>query len=123
MAANTPNTTPPMITLWKCATRNRLLCTRKSVGATDSITPVMPPRMKVNRKPMDHIMGTVKRTRPWYMVNSQLKIFTPVGMEMSMVVSEKNELTFSPDPMVKKWCNHTRYDSTMMAVVAYTMEE
>ena len=97
-----------MITLWKCATRNRLLCSRKSAGATDSITPVMPPMVKVNRKPIVHSIGTSKRTRPRYMVNSQLNIFTPVGIEMIIVVSAKNEFTSAPEPMVKKWCSHTR---------------
>src|SRR6185312_4709763 len=117
-AANTPNTTPPMITLWKCAIRNRLLCSMKSAGATDSITPVMPPMVKVNRKPIVHSIGTVKCTRPRNMVNSQLKIFTPVGMEIIMVVSEKNELTSAPEPIVKKWCSQTRYDRIMIATVA-----
>ncbi len=36
------------------------------------------------------------------MVNSQLKIFAPVGMEMIMVVIPKKEFTLAPDPMVKK---------------------
>ncbi|CAM5191948.1 hypothetical protein CDEF62S_02159 [Castellaniella defragrans] len=118
MPAKMPNTTPPIATLWKWAIRNRLLCSRKSAGATDSMTPVMPPIVKVKRNPMVQIMGTVKCTRPLYMVKSQLKIFAPVGIEMIIVVSEKNELTSAPDPMVKKWCSQTRYDRTMMAAVA-----
>ena len=36
------------------------------------------------------------------MVNSQLKIFTPVGMAMIMVMIPKNAFTFAPEPMVKK---------------------
>ena len=36
-----------MMTLWKCATRNRLLCSTKSAGGTASNTPVMPPSTKV----------------------------------------------------------------------------
>ena len=47
-------------------------------------------------------MGTSKRMRPRYMVNSQLKIFAPVGIEMIMVVMPKNEFTLAPEPMVKK---------------------
>ena len=46
--------------------------------------------------------------RPRYMVNSQLKIFAPVGIEMIIVVMPKKELTLAPEPMVKKWCSHTR---------------
>jgi hypothetical protein len=61
-----------MMTLWKCATRNRLLCSTKSAGGTASSTPVMPPITKVTRKPNDHSIGVVKRIRPPYIVNSQL---------------------------------------------------
>ena len=83
-----------MMVLWKCATRNRLLCTWKSAGGTAISTPVMPPTTKVIMKPIDHSIGTVKRTRPPYMVNSQLKIFTPVGTAMIMVMTPKKPLTF-----------------------------
>ncbi|MNT46298.1 hypothetical protein D3C72_1829300 [compost metagenome] len=102
MPAISPNSTPPMITLWKWAIRNRLLCSTKSAGGTASSTPVMPPITKVIMKPMVHIMGSSKRMRPRYMVNSQLKIFAPVGIEMIIVVIPKNEFTLAPDPMVKK---------------------
>ena len=51
------NTTPPMMTLWKCAIRNRLLCSTKSTGGMDINTPVMPPIVKVTMKPMVHRTG------------------------------------------------------------------
>ena len=35
-------------------------------------------------KPIDHSIGVAKRTRPPYIVNSQLKTFTPVGTAMIM---------------------------------------
>ena len=108
MPAIRPNSTPPMMTLWKCAIRNRLLCSTKSAGGTASSTPVMPPITKVTMKPMVHSIGTSKRMRPRYMVNSQLNILAPVGIEMIMVVIPKNEFTLAPDPMVKKWCSQTR---------------
>ena len=60
--------------------------------------------------------------RPRYIVNSQLKIFTPVGIEISIVAMPKNALTLAPEPIVKKWCSQTMNDSTVMAIVAYTME-
>ena len=78
------------------------MCSTKSAGGTASNTPVMPPITKVMMKPMVHSMGTSKRMRPRYMVNSQLKIFAPVGIEMIMVVMPKNEFTLAPEPMVKK---------------------
>jgi len=52
------------------------------------------------------------------MVNSQLKIFAPVGIEMIIVVMPKKEFTEAPEPMVKKWCSHTRYDRMVMTTVA-----
>lgn len=58
---------------------------------------------------------------PRYIVKSQLKIFTPVGIEMIIVMMPKKALTFAPEPMVKKWCSHTRNDSTMMQHVAQTI--
>ena len=111
-----------MITLWKCATRNRLLCSTKSAGGTASSTPVMPPITKVTMKLMVHSIGTSKRMRPRYIVNSQLKIFAPVGIEMIIVVMPKNELTLAPEPIVKKWCSQTRYDRIVITTVAYTIE-
>ncbi|MDT4823738.1 hypothetical protein FQZ97_569750 [compost metagenome] len=82
----------------------------------------MPPITKVIMKPMVHIMGSSKRMRPRYMVKSQLKIFAPVGIEMIIVVMPKNEFTLAPEPMVKKWCSHTRYDRIVITTVAYTIE-
>jgi hypothetical protein len=58
-------------------------------------------------KPMVHRIGTVNRTRPPYIVNNQLKIFTPVGTAMIMLMTPKKALTFALAPMVKKWCSQT----------------
>ena len=55
-------------------------------------------------------------------MNSQLKIFTPVGIEISIVEMPKNALTLAPEPIVKKWCSQTTNDSTVIAIVAYTIE-
>src|SRR6478609_5541220 len=112
-----------MITLWKCATRNSELWSTKSAGGTASRTPVMPPTTKVIMKATTHIIGSSKRIRPRYMVNSQLKIFALVGMAMTMVAMPKKLFTFAPDPIVKKWCSHTRYDRMVMTTVAYTIDE
>ena len=58
----------------------------KSAGGTASSTPVMPPMTKVTMKPIDHSIGaTNRRSRPPYIVNSQLKTFTPVGTAMIIV--------------------------------------
>src|ERR1700716_3470523 len=68
-----------MITLWKCATRNRLLCSTKSAGGTASSTPVMPPMMNVTMKPIDHNSGAWNRTRPPYNENTKWKTLPPGG--------------------------------------------
>lgn len=56
------------------------------------------------------------------MVNSQLKIFTPVGMAIIIVVIPKKAFTFAPAPIVKKWCSQTMNDSTVIQTVAHTSE-
>ena len=68
-----------------------------------SITPVTPPTTKFGINANDQSIGTVKRIRPLYSVNNQLKILTPVGIEIAIVEIEKNELTAGPAPIVKKW--------------------
>ncbi len=60
--------------------------------------------------------------RPRYMVNSQLNSFTPVGIEMIVVMMPKKALTFAPEPMVKKWCSHTMKDRTAIEAVAQTID-
>ena len=82
----------------------------------------MPPMTKVVMKPSVQSMGVSKRTRPPYIVNSQLKIFTPVGTAMIIDATPKMALTLAPAPMVKKWCSHTVKASTKIAIVASTME-
>ncbi|KGS05745.1 hypothetical protein X946_5951 [Burkholderia sp. ABCPW 111] len=44
-----------------------------------------------------------------------MNTFTPVGIAITIVMIPKNAFTFAPEPIVKKWCNHTRNDSTMIA--------
>ena len=80
----------------------------KSAGGMASITPDMPPMVKVTMKPTVHIIGTSNRMRPRYMVKSQLNSLAPVGIEMIIVVMPKKEFTLAPEPMVKKWCSQTR---------------
>ena len=55
-------------------------------------------------------------------MNSQLKIFTPVGIAMIMLAIPKMALTSAPAPHVKKWCRQTQKEMMQMASVAKTME-
>src|SRR4051794_4182456 len=91
-------------------------------GGTAISTPVMPPMTNVTMKPSDHSTGTVKRTRPPYIVNSQLKTLTPVGTAMIMIITPKKPLTSALAPMVKKWCSQTRKERTQITMVAATIE-
>ena len=78
----------------------------------------MPPITNVMMKPTVQSIGVVMRTRPRYIVNSQLKIFTPVGIEMIIVVMPKKALTLAPERLVKMWCSQTRNGRTVIAIVA-----
>ena len=60
--------------------------------------------------------------RPLYMVKSQLKILTPVGIAISIVIIPKKALTLALDPIVKKWCSQTTKDKKVMTMMAQTME-
>ena len=72
--------------------------------------------MKVMRNPSDHTIGVSKVTDPCHIVNVQLKIFTPVGTAMSMVISAKNGS--STEPVTYMWCAHTATESAAMEMVA-----
>src|SRR6267378_84815 len=111
-----------MITLWKCATRNMLLCSTKSTGGTASKTPVMPPITKVTTKPTANSTGVRYTIRPRNIVNSQLNTFTPVGTAITVDMMPKKALTSAPAPIVKKWCSQTVKERTQMARVASTIE-
>ena len=108
--------------LWKCATRNRELCTAKSTGGFARITPVSPPITKVTRNMMENSMAVVKRMRPRTIVSNQSYTFTPVGTPMSIVAIPKMAFTLAPCPIVKKWCNHTVKDNTAIDIVATTSD-
>ncbi len=56
------------------------------------------------------------------MVNNQVKIFTPVGIAMIIVMMPKKALTLAPEPMVKKWCSQTMNDRMPIASVAPTID-
>ena len=82
----------------------------------------MPPMTKVTMKPIAQSIGVAKTMRPPYIVNSQLKIFTPVGTAMIIVAMPNTALTSAPAPMVKKWCSQTMKERMQIANVAITIE-
>ena len=52
-------------------------------------------------------IGVLRSMEPRHMVPIQLKILTPVGTAMSMVVMVKTELAMGPNPTVNIWWLHT----------------
>ena len=56
---------------------------------------------------MANIIAVVKLTEPPHIVPIQLKIFTPVGMAMSIVVTPKTVSAIGPMPTANMWCAHT----------------
>ena len=60
--------------------------------------------------------------RPRNIVNSQLKILTPVGIAMIIVETAKNALTLAPEPIVKKWCAQVKKEATLMLIKANTID-
>ena len=64
------------------------------------ITPVIPPMTNVTTNPTNQSIGVVNFTRPRYIVKSQLKTFTPVGIAMIIVMIPKKAFTDGPAPIV-----------------------
>ena len=54
---------------------------------------------------------------------SQLKIFTPVGMAMSIVDRPKAEMATGPSPVANMWCAHTPHPMKPMAMPEKTTTE
>src|SRR5687768_11943557 len=78
--------------------------------------------VNVTIKPMNQSIGEVNQMRPLNIVNSQLNTLTPVGTAMTAVIIPKNAFTLAPAPMVKKWCNQTKYESRVIAINAKTID-
>ena len=57
--------------------------------------------------PTEYSIGTVNRNFPPHMVSVQLTIFTPVGIAIAMVATEKAATEIGPRPEANMWCAHT----------------
>ena len=62
--------------------------------------------------PMANIDAVVKWIEPPHMVKIQLKIFTPVGIAISMVVTPNTVSAIGPNPTANMWWAHTPNPST-----------
>ena len=58
---------------------------------------------------------------PPHIVKIQLKIFTPVGIAMSIVVTPNTVSAIGPMPTANMWCAHTPKPRKAMSMVAYTI--
>ena len=73
-------------------------------------------------KPSAKSIAVVKRSlpRPPHIVASQLKILTPVGTAMSMLVAPKTRSARCPRPTANMWCAQTPKDRKAIATVEAT---
>jgi hypothetical protein len=64
-------------------------CKIISIDEFAKTTPVKPPTVNRNTKPKDHSIGVSKDTWDPFIVASQLKTFTPVGIAIIIVAAVK----------------------------------
>ncbi len=63
--------------------------TCKSTGTDATEMPVMPPMMKVKKKPNTHHIGVFRKTLPVAIVASQQKVWAPLGIAIIMLAAVK----------------------------------
>jgi len=85
------------------------------------ITPVKPPTVNKNRKPIANSIGVSKITAPPHRVASQLKILIPVGTAIIIVAAVKYARVSTSNPTVNMWCAHTTKPSAPIEIIAYTI--
>ena len=86
-----------------------------SKGTIASITPLMPPSVKVVKKPSANSIGVSRCSTPRHSVASQEKILMPVGTAMTAVVIIIGTRIHACMPDTNMWCAHTVKPSTTMA--------
>ena len=77
--------------------------------------------MNIATKPSAKYIGTRYWIEPPQIVPSQLKIFTPVGMAMTIVDSEKAVSATGPMPVANMWWPHTPKPMNAMNAPENTM--
>ena len=81
----------------------------------------MPPITNRPTSEIAYFIATVNRRFPPHIVKIQLKIFTPVGMAMSIVVIANTESAIAPMPTANMWCAHTPKPRNAMRIPEYTI--
>src|SRR5947209_5117719 len=103
------------------ATMKYVSCWIRSAGGDACMTPERPPMMNMLMKPTANSIGVLKLTEPRYIVAIQLKIFTPVGTAMSIVLDEKTASAMAPRPTENMWWAHTPKARKPIAMPEYTI--
>ena len=85
------------------------------------MTPEMPPIVNSAMSAIANFIAVVKRSVPPQIVPIQLKIFTPVGMAMSIVMTANTESAIGPMPTANMWCAHTPKPRKAMRIPEYTI--
>ena len=67
------------------------------------MTPESPPIMNIQRKPIANIIGVRIVRCPFQSVPIQLKILTPVGTAIAIVISANAAVAVVPMPVVNMW--------------------
>src|SRR5207244_6820887 len=89
-------------------------------GGEAWVTPERPPMMNMAMKPTAKWSAVVPRMSPPHRVAIQLKIFTPVGTAMSIVVAANTESAIGPRPTANMWWLHTLQPMNPMRIPEYT---
>ena len=85
----------------------------KSIAGEAAQTPLIPPIRNIAMKPSAKSMGGSNRSLPFQSVPSQMKKSTPVGIEISSVVTLKNGS--STAPVANMWCAQTLNESAVIS--------
>jgi len=89
-----------------------------SIEELAKITPVKPPIVNKNTKPIHHNIGVLKNMFvPWRVAN-QLKILIPVGTAMIIVAAVKYARVSTSMPTVNIWCAHTIKPNKPIEIIA-----
>ena len=76
--------------------------------------------MNMAMKPTANSNDVVNRICPPQSVPIQLKIFTPVGIAMSIVVPANTESAIGPSPVENMWWLHTLHPRNAITTPEYT---
>jgi len=71
------------------------------------MTPLMPPIRKISMKPSAKSMGVSSFTLPRHIVAIHAKNWMPLGMTMTRLAAEKNDIASTGIPVANMWCTHT----------------